>query len=90
VEVAAAVKPDIILMDLRMPHLDGLQATKQIKALLPEVCVIMTTAYTDQTFRDEATSVGISAYVVKGTRPTEMKTAIDQVWARRSASPTAA
>lgn len=81
VELATAASPDIILMDLRMPRLDGLGATKQIRALLPEVCVIMTTAYTDQAFRDEAVSVGVSAYLVKGTRPAEMKAAIDAAWA---------
>jgi two-component system response regulator YesN len=85
VQVAAAVRPDIILMDLRMPQLDGLEATKQIKAILPDVCVIMTTAYTDQAFRDEAGAVGVSAYIVKGTKPSVMKAAIDEAWAQNQA-----
>jgi DNA-binding NarL/FixJ family response regulator len=83
VTVAAAVKPDIILMDLRMPGLDGLQATKQITALLPGVSVIMTTAYTDQAFRDEAEAVGVTAYVVKGTRPSALREALDDAWAQQ-------
>ena len=90
VAVATDAKPDIILMDLRMRLLDGLQATKQITALLPEVSVIMTTAYTDQAFRDEAEAAGVSAYVIKGTRPSELKEAIEEAWAQRSATPTAA
>ncbi len=84
VDVATTVRPDIILMDLRMPNLDGLAATKEIKALVPGVCVIMTTAYSDQAFRDEAKAVGVSAYLVKGTRSSEMQAAISAAWARHS------
>ncbi|HYI46232.1 MAG TPA: response regulator transcription factor [Actinomycetota bacterium] len=90
VRVAALAKPDIILMDLRMPGLDGLQATKQIIALLPGVSVIMTTAYTDQAFRDEAEAAGVTAYVVKGTRPSVLKEAIDAAWSEQQARLSAA
>ena len=84
VDVATTVRPDIILMDLRMPNLDGLAATKEIKSLMPGVCVIMTTAYSDQAFRDEAEAAGVSAYLIKGTRFSEMQAAISAAWARHS------
>ena len=80
VATAAAMEPDVILMDFKMPRLNGLDAAKRIKMARPQVCVIMTTAYSDQVFRDEAESVGIAAYLLKGTRPAEIITVLLDVW----------
>jgi CheY-like chemotaxis protein len=67
VEVAQRERPDIILMDLSLPVMDGLAATEKIRATdgLNEVPVIAVTAHQETDFRDGAKAVGFDAYVTK-------------------------
>jgi len=67
VELALNEHPDIILMDLSLPNLDGLAATRQIRAddALNKVPIIAITAHHEQTFRDGAAASGFNAYVTK-------------------------
>jgi YesN/AraC family two-component response regulator len=60
-------QPDVILMDVRMPELDGVKATVQIKAMWPEVKVILLSMYVE--YQEEALSVGADAFVAKGDAP---------------------
>jgi len=57
-------RPDVVLMDVRMPEVDGLEATAQIKAQWPMVKVVVLSMYTEH--RDEALSAGADAFVGKG------------------------
>jgi len=57
--------PDVVLMDIRMPDMDGLQATQQIKAAHPDVSVIMVTMYDDPDYLMEAISAGAAGYLLK-------------------------
>jgi response regulator NasT len=59
-------RPDLVLMDIRMPVLDGLSATRQLLSQLP-VCVVMVSAYTE--YRDEARAAGASGYLSKPFGP---------------------
>jgi DNA-binding NarL/FixJ family response regulator len=63
---AADLEPDVVLMDLRMPGVDGIQATFRIKARLPLVQVVMLTAYEDPGLSRGAEEAGVYAYLVKG------------------------
>ena len=67
VEVAARERPDVILMDLNLPKLDGLAATERIRANpdLADVLVVAVTAYPDADHRARALAVGCNAYVTK-------------------------
>jgi DNA-binding NarL/FixJ family response regulator len=56
--------PDVVLMDVRMPEVDGLKATVQIKALWPQVKVVVLSMYLE--YRDEALAAGANAFVGKG------------------------
>ena len=56
--------PDVVLMDIRMPVMDGIAATRQILEHYP-VCVVMLTAFCDDDYRDQAQSLGVSGYIVK-------------------------
>jgi putative two-component system response regulator len=65
VAAALAYQPDVILMDFELPDGDGPQATQQIKALIPEVKVIMLTAHTDEQSLVRAVAAGCSGFVKK-------------------------
>ena len=65
VELAKKLKPDVILMDLTMPRLDGLAATKQLAAELPDVKVVVLTASDDDANLFEAIKAGASGYLLK-------------------------
>jgi YesN/AraC family two-component response regulator len=67
VQLVKEFQPDVVLMDIRMPEIDGLKATVQIKALRPEVRVILLSMYLE--YQEEALSVGADAFVAKGDAP---------------------
>jgi two-component system, NarL family, response regulator NreC len=62
---AAELRPDIVVMDLSMPELNGLQATVQLKARFPELKVIALTAHEDESYLLELCRAGASGYVLK-------------------------
>ena len=66
IEMALNLKPDLIVMDIGLPRLDGIAATQQIKASLPEVRVVMLTSHTAETEIIAALASGADAYCVKG------------------------
>ncbi len=65
VDKALELHPDLILLDLSMPVMNGLDATRALKRVMPEVPVIMFTAYSDSSTEKEARSAGVSALVSK-------------------------
>jgi len=65
IERAEQCKPDLVVMDLSMPVMNGLDAARAIKRVLPEVPVIMFSNYSDKFSEEEARSAGISAIVSK-------------------------
>lgn len=76
VETATALHPDVVIMDVGMPHMDGIAATQQIKQQLPDVKVVMLTSHTDQTEVIAALSSGAEGYCVKGTSVEQLVKAI--------------
>jgi two-component system, NarL family, response regulator LiaR len=67
VEAARKLQPDLVVMDIGLPRLDGIAATQQIKAELPEVRIVMLTSHTTETEVIAALSSGADAYCIKGT-----------------------
>ena len=67
VRLAGELQPDVVLMDVRMPEIDGLEATVQIKARWPQVKVIVLSMYTE--YRNEALAAGADAFVAKSDAP---------------------
>jgi DNA-binding NarL/FixJ family response regulator len=69
VDLAVRLDPDVVLMDLRMPVMGGLEATKMIKERLPNTQVVILTAYEDPALKDGAREIEVYAYLVKGCPP---------------------
>ena len=61
----AELSPDLVLMDVRMPGMDGLEATRQIKARMPGVAVVMVTMHDNPDYLLEAVRAGAAGYVLK-------------------------
>jgi DNA-binding NarL/FixJ family response regulator len=66
VRLAAALRPQAVLLDLQMPVMDGYQAAAQIKAICPACRVIALTVHGDEDSRRKAAAAGVDAFVVKG------------------------
>lgn len=80
VAMAEALRPDVVLMDFRMPAMDGIDATRRIKAVLPATQVIILTAYADSYLTQSAEQVGCYAYLVKGASPGFVRDVLVQAW----------
>lgn len=78
-ELLKKQKADVVLMDLKMPEMDGLEATKQLKELYPGIKVIVLTMYDDENFIIHMLDMGANSYLVKNAEPEEIKTAIHSV-----------
>lgn len=71
--------PDVILMDIRMPVIDGVQATKAVKERHPEVKVIVLTTFDDDEYVYGALKYGASGYLLKGVSMQDLAAAIRKV-----------
>ncbi len=65
VAMAADLRPDVILMDLRMPNLDGMEATRRIKAQYPSIAIVVLTIYDNDAYVIDAVRAGASGYLLK-------------------------
>lgn len=79
IEKYAAVKPDVILMDITMPDMDGLEALRIIKEMDPNAKVIMCTAMGQQAMVAKAVELGAQQFIVKPFQPDRLMAAIDTV-----------
>jgi DNA-binding NarL/FixJ family response regulator len=79
IELAAEHHPDIVLMDLRMPDIDGVEATRQIRAEHPDTQVIVLTTYADDSSIFAALQAGARGYLTKDAGPEEIAAAIERV-----------
>lgn len=76
VEVAMRLQPDLVVMDIGLPQLDGIAATKQIKANLPNVRVVMLTSHNNETEMIAALASGADACCIKGTSLEQLSVAM--------------
>lgn len=79
VTLVRSLQPDVILMDIQMPDLNGIEATKRIKKLAPETAVLALTMHEDEQYFFEMLHAGASGYVPKRAAPDELVTAIRTV-----------
>ncbi len=79
VELCRSLRPDLVLMDVRMPEMDGLEATRAIKRELPETGVLMVTMHENRDYMLEATKAGAAGYVLKDAPRNELLSAVRRV-----------
>jgi DNA-binding NarL/FixJ family response regulator len=79
VELAVRLRPDIVLMDLRMPRCDGVEATRRLRQRAPEVRVVVLTTYSDDRSVLEALRAGAKGYLTKEAGGEEIRAALQRV-----------
>jgi DNA-binding NarL/FixJ family response regulator len=79
VDLARALKPDLVLMDLVMPEMDGIEATKRIKSEMPEIKIMMLTSFSDQDHVIPALEAGASGYQLKDIQPDDLISCIRKI-----------
>jgi two-component system, response regulator PdtaR len=84
-DLASRTEADVVLMDLRMPVMDGLQAARALRDRVPALPVIILSAYDDPALRNEADAANTYAYLVKGCSGGLVLDTIEQAWADRTA-----
>ena len=84
VELTKEKKPDLVLMDLKMPGVNGIEATRQIRAHFPEIKVLVLTTYDDDQWLFDAIRAGASGYLLKDTPREEIVRAIRGTLAGKS------
>ena len=72
VEAASAHQPDVVLLDVSMPLMDGLEALPRIRERAPDARVVMLSGFAEDRLGDEARRLGAAAYLEKGVPPREL------------------
>jgi len=78
VQKAQELKPDLILLDIGLPHLDGLEAANRIRQITPDAAIIFLTQNSDQDLIPAGFRTGAQGYVLKAEAVTELLPAIEQ------------
>lgn len=76
---ATSLVPDVIIMDLKMPGMDGIMATHEIKQVMPDVNILVLTLYAED-FINQAVEAGVSGYLLKDSDSDQITKAIHQVY----------
>lgn len=79
IELARELQPDIVLMDISMPELNGLLAAAKLKRIAPDIKILTLTRHTDTAYLNELLQAGVSGYVLKQSAPCELIHAIRAV-----------
>jgi two-component system, NarL family, response regulator LiaR len=84
IRLAGTSRPDVAIIDIAMPGVDGIEATKQIKQLYPGIAVLILSAYDDDQFVFSLLEAGAAGYLLKSVRGRELIEAVRQVHAGES------
>jgi len=79
ISLAQQLRPDVVVMDVSMPKLNGLKATERLKELCPQIKILTLTRHTDDGYLQQLLEAGASGYVLKQSAPDELVRAIHAV-----------
>jgi YesN/AraC family two-component response regulator len=82
IELAGRFRPDVVVLDLAMPVMDGLEALPEIKRVSPETSIIVLSGFDASAMANQALSLGAERYLEKGTTPNEIVRAVKDVGER--------
>ena len=83
IELGRDLKPDLALVDYRMPGADGVSVTEALQEYSPSTRIIMLTAYDETSLSIDATRAGVYAFLVKGCAPSLIAQALDGAWKQK-------
>ena len=84
IKLTGSSKPDVAIIDIAMPRVDGVEATRQIKKLYPDIAVLVLTAYDDDQFVFGLLEAGAAGYLLKSVRGRELVDAVRRIYAGES------
>ncbi|MEZ5426876.1 MAG: response regulator transcription factor [Pyrinomonadaceae bacterium] len=84
VEKTKELRPEVVLMDISMPGLNGMKATKKIKEMFPEIKILILTRHSDDGYLQQLIQAGANGYVLKQSAPAELINAIRAVSAGKA------
>ena len=79
IEAAQRLKPDVVLLDLAMPVMDGLQALPELRVHLPNARIVIFSGFEHEALAEEALLAGADAYIEKGTSVTQLVTQLREL-----------
>ena len=83
-ELCRQLLPDLVLMDVRMPEMDGLTATREIKKEMPTISILLVSAYESEDYRREAASAGATDYILKDAERYQLLEAVHAALGKRA------
>lgn len=84
VEIAAEKKPDVVVMDVAMPHLNGVEAARQILSRNPDIAIVMLSMHSDESYVLRSLKAGARAYLLKDSAEADLIAAIQAIIEGRS------
>jgi two-component system response regulator NreC len=81
IQEALRLKPDLVVMDISMPNMNGLKATKRLRSVYPDIKILTLTRHTDDGYLQQLIGAGANGYVLKQSAPTDLINAIRTVGA---------
>ncbi len=84
VNLASSAMPNVAIIDIAMPKVDGIEATKKIKTLYPSIAILILTAYDDEQFIFSLLEAGAAGYLLKSVRGRELIDAVRRIYAGES------
>jgi NarL family two-component system response regulator LiaR len=84
IELATKLQPDVVIMDIAMPRVNGIEATRRIKELYPSTAVLILTAYDNEQYIFALLDAGAAGYLLKNVRRSELIDAVRAVYAGES------